>query len=136
MKHILFVCVHNAGRSQMAEALFNRMARELGVPAEAESAGTEPAAGVHPEVIEVMREVGIDLANRRPKLLTNEMVERADKVITMGCAPDASACPALFVKDVEDWKLPDPKGLPPERVRKIRDEIQERVAGVLGAFSE
>lgn len=136
MKYVLFVCVHNAGRSQMAEAVFNSIARESiakerGLEAKAESAGTEPATRVHPEVVEVMRELGVDLADRKPRLLTNEMVERADKVITMGCAPDAAACPAIFVKGVEDWNLPDPKGQPLDRVRQIRDDIRQRVEALL-----
>jgi arsenate reductase len=91
VKTVLFVCVHNAGRSQMAEALFNQLAGQRGIPARAESAGTEPAGQVHPEVVDVMRERGIDLSRRRPRRLAEAHVRRAWRVITMGCAPDAGA---------------------------------------------
>lgn len=105
MKTVLFVCIHNAGRSQMAEALFNRVVRgkALGV-----SAGTRPTDHVHPEVVEVMREIGIDLAGKKPQSLTLEMMDTADRVITMGCMGDAS-CPAALVPS-EDWALEDPAG--------------------------
>lgn len=126
-RHVLFVCVHNAGRSQMAEAFFNEIVRKGGLDARAESAGTEPTEQVHPEVVEAMGEVDIDLAGKKPTVITNEQVERADRVITMGCAVDAGACPAIFIKDVEDWALPDPKGRPQAEVREIRDEIRRRV---------
>ena len=127
MRMVLFVCVHNAGRSQMAEAFFNQLAQRQGMEARAESAGTEPGQGVHPEVAAAMLEVGIDLSEKRPKVLTDEMVRRVDRVITMGCAPDASTCPAILLRDVEDWGLPDPHGQPLERVREIRDDIRRRV---------
>jgi arsenate reductase len=130
-KRVLFVCVHNAGRSQMAAALFNALARERGLDWTAESAGTEPAEGVHPEVVAAMAELGIDLSGARPRLLTNEDVEAADRVITMGCEVDAGVCPAVFIKDVEDWGLPDPKGRPLEEVRAIRDEVRRRVEALL-----
>lgn len=130
-RQVLFVCVHNAGRSQMAEAFFNRLVRETGLDAHAESAGTEPADRLHPEVVDAMREVGIDLTTERPKVMVNDQVERADRVITMGCAVDAGVCPAVSVKDVEDWGLPDPMGQPLDQVRKIRDDIQRRVEALV-----
>lgn len=116
----------------MAAALFNALAHERGIDAVAESAGTEPAERVHPEVAAVMAELGIDLSGARPRLLTNEDVESADRVITMGCEVDAGVCPAVFIKDVEDWGLPDPKGRPLDEVRAIRDEIRRRVEALLG----
>lgn len=131
MKRVLFVCIQNAGRSQMAEALFNELAAERGLAARAKSAGTEPGRRVHPEVVATMREVGIDLSRRRPRLLTNDQVQRADRVVTMGCDVDAGTCPAVFVKEVEDWALPNPKGQPPETVRAIREEIRRRVRTLL-----
>lgn len=127
MPVVLFVCVHNAGRSQMAEAFFNQLANERGLNARAESAGTEPGDHVHPEVSAAMHEVGIDLSGKRPRLLSNKVLEKTDRVITMGCAPDATSCPAVFLKNVEDWALADPHGQPYQRVREIRDEIRRRV---------
>ncbi|HVC35694.1 MAG TPA: arsenate reductase ArsC [Chloroflexota bacterium] len=135
MKHVLFVCVHNAGRSQMAEAFFNQFSAERPLPVRAESAGTEPAERLNPTVVEAMQEVGIALAGAKPKRLTNAMIQRADRVITMGCAPDASACPAIFVKSVEDWALPDPNGKPLAEVRRIRDEIRRRVTSLVEAYT-
>lgn len=124
MKTILFVCVHNSGRSQMAEAFFNQIARGK---ARAYSAGTDPADKVNPVVVEAMREVDIDIGGNRPKMLTMDMVEKADKMITMGCGAEAQAvCPASFI-ETEDWALEDPNGKSIEVVRKIRDEIKERV---------
>jgi arsenate reductase len=131
MRRVLFVCVHNAGRSVMAEALFNQRA---GDDAQAVSAGTMPGGAPHPEVVEAMREVGIDVSAHRGRLLIEEMVDEADRVITMGCAVDEAACPAILYANVEDWGLPDPKGQPIEKVREIRDEIRRRVEGLLGAF--
>jgi len=135
MKQVLFVCVHNAGRRQMAKAFFDRLAAERGLAVAAESAGTEPGAGVHPEVVAAMREVGLDLAGAQPKALTNELVGRADRIVTMGCAVDAEACPAIFLKNVEDWGLPDPKGKPMPEVRRIRDEVRRRVAGLVEEYA-
>lgn len=126
MKTVLFVCVHNAGRSVMAEAFANATGG-----ARAISAGTVPGAAPHPEVVAVMAEVGIDVSGHRGRLLDDELVRSADRVITMGCAVDAEACPAIFLKDVEDWGLPDPKGLPLEQVREIRDQIRLRVEALL-----
>ena len=121
MKHVLFVCLHNAGRSQMSQALFERGAQGRHTAA---SAGTTPAERVHPEVVEVMRELDIDLADRTPKALDREMAERADVVVTMGCGDE---CPYIPGKRYIDWDLRDPKGLPVDQVRAIRDEIGERV---------
>jgi protein-tyrosine-phosphatase len=120
MARVLFVCLHNAGRSQMARALFDRAAggRAVGL-----SAGTTPAERVHPEVVAAMAEVGIDLSGERPAPLTPELQRAADRGVTMGCG---DACP-LVRAPVVDWALPDPAGLPLERVREIRDEIARRV---------
>ena len=126
MKTVLFVCVGNSGRSQMAEALFNQAA---GGKARAMSAGTKPASAVDPKTIEVMREVGIDISAARPKALTMEMLDQADQVVTMGCGVEG-VCPASFV-ETEDWQLEDPKGKSLEEVRRIRDEIKTRVTRLL-----
>jgi len=122
MKTVLFACVHNAGRSQMAAALFNRVADEA--QARAISAGTRPADRVHPEVVEAMRELGVDLSSVRPRLLTDDLAREADLLVTMGCG---EACPHVPGLARDDWPLPDPKGEPPERVREIRDQIKVRV---------
>ena len=121
MARVLFVCLHNAGRSQMSAALF---ARAAGGRHEAESAGTTPAERVHPEVVEVMAELEIDVSGKRPKRLTTELAERADVVVTMGCGDE---CPYIPGKRYIDWDLTDPKGRPPDDVRRIRDHIAERV---------
>lgn len=126
MKRVLFVCVHNSGRSQMAEAFFNQLA---GGKAKALSAGTNPADSVNPTVIRAMHEVGIDVGGKRPKALTMEMIDQADKVVTMGCGVE-EVCPATFV-ETEDWGLEDPEGKPLDEVRRIRDEIRARVAMML-----
>jgi arsenate reductase (thioredoxin) len=118
---VLFVCLHNAGRSQMSKALFDRAAAGRH---ESESAGTTPADRVHPEVVEAMREVGVDLVGARPRRLERKMAERADVVVTMGCGDE---CPYVPGKRYLDWDLPDPKGLPLDEVRAIRDEIARRV---------
>jgi len=125
MATALFVCLHNAGRSQMSAALFEHAAEGRH---RALSAGTTPAERVHPEVVEVMVELGIDLADRRPQLLTRELAEQADVVVTMGCG---DACPFIPGKRYVDWQLPDPKGRPLEEVRATRDEIAQRVAGLV-----
>ncbi len=113
-----FVCIGNAGRSQMAQALYQRLGGE------ARSAGTRPAQEVHPEVVEVMRELGADLSDRRPRRIEQNDVEWADVVVTMGCG---DACPVLPGKRYVDWNLPDPAGRPVEEVRALRDDIQRRV---------
>jgi arsenate reductase len=127
VSHVLFVCLHNAGRSQMSQALFERAA---GGRHTAESAGSEadPGGRVHPAVVEVMGEVGIDLSDRRPQRLSRELAERADAVVTMGCG---DACPFIPGKRYLDWELPDPKGRPIAEVRATRDEIQRRVEALL-----
>lgn len=128
IRTVLFACVHNAGRSQMAVAWFN----ELADPSKASgiSAGTEPGARVHPEVVEVMSEVGIDLSGEQPKLLSEELARSASLLITMGCG---EACPVVPGLRREDWPLEDPKGRPVERVREIRDEVRARVKTLLQA---
>jgi len=124
LKSVLFVCLHNSGRSQMAEAFFNRLAEGK---ANASSAGTQPAGEVNPVIIEVMREVGIDISNNTPRLLTMDMVEKADKMITMGCGADAKAvCPASLI-ETEDWELEDPYLQSIEVVRKIRDKVKAKI---------
>jgi protein-tyrosine-phosphatase len=125
MSTVLFVCVHNAGRSQMSQALFERAANGRH---HALSAGTTPGDRVHPEVVEVMRELGIDLADRRPQLLTRELAQQADGVVTMGCGDQ---CPFIPGKRYIDWDLPDPKGRPVKEVRAIRDEIARLVTRLL-----
>jgi arsenate reductase len=126
MANVLFVCLHNAGRSQISKALFDRAAdgRHL-----AESAGTQPGEAVHPEVVEVMSEVGIDVSGERPKKLSMEQAEWADVVVTMGCGDE---CPFIPGKRYLDWDLADPKGRPLEEVRATRDEIDARVQRLLG----
>jgi arsenate reductase (thioredoxin) len=121
MAHVLFVCRQNAGRSQMSEALFERAA---GRRHSASSAGTTPAEHVHPEVVDAMRELGIDLADRVPRELTTEAAEQADVVVTMGCGDE---CPYIPGKRYIDWDLPDPHGLSSAHVAAIRDDIGERV---------
>jgi arsenate reductase (thioredoxin) len=121
MAHVLFVCLHNAGRSQMAQALFERAAAGRH---QAASAGTSPADRVHPEVVEAMRELDIGLSGRTPRLLTNDLARWADVVVTMGCG---DACPYVPGKRYVDWDLPDPKGKPVDEVRATRDEIRRRV---------
>jgi arsenate reductase len=124
---VLFVCVENAGRSQMAEAFANRYGKGRVV---ASSAGVVLAERVNPVVVEVMREKGFDISLNKPKLLTAQMVEDADKVITMGCSVE-KLCPAPLLKNVVDWGLEDPKGKPIERVREIRDEVEKRVLALV-----
>lgn len=124
MKYVLFVCGHNAGRSQMAQAFFDRLAPK---DFRAESAGSQPAREVWPEVVEVMREVGIDLAGRKPKKLIREMQLHADWAVTMGCG---DVCPYVPTT-VEAWDVPDPAGRPIDEVRTIRDEIQARVSDLV-----
>jgi protein-tyrosine-phosphatase len=127
MSHVLFVCLHNAGRSQMSQALFEQAAAGRHT---AESAGSEadPDGHVHPEVVTAMAELGIDVSARRPRRLTRELAERADVVVTMGCG---DACPYIPGKRYIDWDLPDPKGRPLEEVRVTRNEIARRVDALL-----
>ena len=127
MSHVLFVCLHNAGRSQMSQALFERAAAGRHT---AESAGSvaDPNGRVHPEVISVMSELGTDLSDRRPQRLARELAERADVVVTMGCG---DACPYIPGKRYIDWDLTDPKGRPIDEVRATRDDIARRVDALL-----
>lgn len=125
MAHVLFVCVQNAGRSQMSEALF---ARASGGRHTAESAGTRPAEHVHPEVVAVMQELGVELGSHVPQRLTSALAERADVVVTMGCGDQ---CPYIPGVRYVDWDLPDPSGRPPAEVREIRDDIGRRVAALV-----
>jgi len=125
MANALFVCLHNAGRSQMSQALFERAATGRHA---ARSAGTAPAERVHPEVVEAMREAGIDLGGRRPRRLTKADAEWADVVVTMGCGDE---CPYVPGRRYVDWDLPDPWGRPLEEVRATRDEIARRVESLL-----
>jgi arsenate reductase len=129
MAHVLFVCLHNAGRSQMSQALFERAA---GPDHDAASAGTTPGDRVHPEVVEVMREIGIDLGDRVPRGLTGELARWADVVVTMGCGDE---CPYIPGTRYVDWELADPKGRPVDEVRAIRDDIADRVRALLGELA-
>ena len=122
---VLFVCVHNAGRSQMAAALLRRLAGDRVV---VRSAGSAPALTIHPGVVEALREIGLDVGGESPKRLAPESVEAADVVITMGCG---DACPVLPGRRYEDWRVPDPAGRPLAEVRPIRDEIERRVRTLL-----
>jgi arsenate reductase len=128
MARVLFVCRQNAGRSQMSQAFFEQVA---GGRHAARSAGTAPAAHVHPEVVEVMREVGLDIADRTPQRLTDEAAEWADVVVTMGCGDQ---CPYIPGKAYIEWELPDPQGLPLPEVRRVRDEIHRRVRALVHAL--
>jgi arsenate reductase (thioredoxin) len=126
MRTVLFACVHNAGRSQMAAAWFNRLVDPS--KARAISAGTEPGAHVHPEVVTVMREVGVDLAKASTAKLTPEIAQQVHILVTMGCGDE---CPYVPGATRDDWPLEDPKGQPIEKVREIRDEIRDRVAALI-----
>ena len=130
MKTVLFVCVHNAGRSQMAEAFTNALATERGLAVRALSAGTVVGGEINPMALAVMHEAGVSMARQTPKQLTQALADGADRIITMGCGVDADACPArVFVS--EDWGLDDPAGQPVEAVRAIRDQIKARVETLL-----
>ena len=128
MDTVIFACVHNAGRSQMAAAWFNALAEPS--KAHAVSAGTQPGERVHPVVVDVMREAGIDLAANRPQRLTTELAQGATLLVTMGCGDECPFVPGL---QTADWPLADPKGRPIAEVRETRDEIRARVAELLGA---
>lgn len=134
MKKAIFVCIHNSGRSQMAEAFAKKLGEGRIV---AESAGTEPGGSLNPQAVATMEEIGYDMSSHYPKVMTPEMVESADKVITMGCGVNlddidhgGAVCPAVFVES-EDWGLEDPKGQPIEKVREIRDQIKVRVEALI-----
>ena len=132
MENVLFVCVENAGRSQIAEAFFRKYA-----PAKYNviSAGTTPSSQLNPVVVEVMKEVGIDMTQQSPKTLSNEMIENSSKTINMGCM-DKESCPALFVKDVLDWNISDPKEKSIDDVREIRDQILKEVLILVESLEE
>jgi arsenate reductase len=134
MPTVLFVCVHNAGRSQMAEAFVNKLAAERGLAVRALSAGTVAGVEINPVAVAVMQEAGVSVAGQHPKQLTQELADSADRIITMGCGVDAEACPARLHLS-EDWGLDDPKGQPIERVRAIRDQIRARVEVLLAEFA-
>ncbi|MCW4010448.1 MAG: arsenate reductase ArsC [Candidatus Bathyarchaeota archaeon] len=127
MQKILFVCVENAGRSQMAEAFTNHYSK--GIVA-ASSAGIKLAEKVNPAAVEAMKEKGINISKNKPKMLTGQMVNEADLIVTMGCGA-AEICPGPFFKASVDWELQDPKGQPIEKVRKIRDQIESKVIGLI-----
>jgi len=129
-KNILFVCVENAGRSQMAEAFFKKFAKNR---FNVISAGTSPSSNLNPIVVSVMEEIGIDLKNQNPQLLSSSMIENSNKTVNMGCM-DKESCPSLFVKDVENWNIDDPKGKSIEDVRKIRDQIEKDVLNLLDSL--
>jgi arsenate reductase (thioredoxin) len=126
MHRVIFACVHNAGRSQMAAAFYNQLADRS--KAEAISAGTEPGLRIHPEVLAAMQEIGIDLSNAKPQKLTQELADKASLLVTMGCGDKCPYVPGLHR---DDWPLRDPKGLPMEEVRSIRDDVRVRVVGLL-----
>lgn len=130
MRTVLFVCGHNAGRSQMAETLTNHLAQQRGLGVRAESAGTGPADRINPAAQSAVEELGLSMDGQYPKVMTQEMVDRADRIITMGCGVDVAACPAKFLV-TEDWGLDDPAGEPVETVRRIRDEILQRIETML-----
>lgn len=126
MNTVIFACIHNAGRSQMAAAWFNKLANPS--EARAVSAGTDPGTRVHPEVLVAMKEVGVDLSSQTPQKLTDELARGAGMLITMGCGEQCPVVPGL---KRDDWPLEDPKGKPLERVREIRDEVKQRVERLL-----
>jgi arsenate reductase len=137
-KKVIFVCIHNSGRSQMAEAFARRLG---GGVIEAESAGTAPGGELNPQAVAAMEEIGYDMSGHRPKMMTPAMVDAADLVVTMGCGvnpddiPDGAVCPVVMVPS-EDWGLEDPKGKSVEKVREIRDEIRLRVERLIERFSD
>lgn len=132
MKRILFVCVENAGRSQMAEAFANKYGKDKFIVS---SAGNKPANKVNPIVVDALKEKGIDISMNEPKLLTFQMAQDADLIVTMGCN-DNGICPGPFFKPTIDWKLEDPKGKPIEKVREIRDDIEQRVQKLIAEESK
>ena len=129
-KNILFVCIENAGRSQMAEAFFKKYAKnQFNVI----SAGTYPSSNLNPDVVSVMAEIGIDLKNQQPQLLSTFMIENSNKTVNMGCM-DKESCPSLFVKNVDDWNIEDTQGKSIEDVRKIRDQIKNNILSLLNSI--
>jgi protein-tyrosine-phosphatase len=132
MKKILFVCIENAGRSQMAEAFFRKY---MPKGFEAISAGTKPSTQVNPIVLQAMKEIGIDIENQTPKHISQQIISESEKAINMGCI-DKESCPALFMKDILDWQIPDPKGKSIEEVRKIRDQIKTKMMILIKSLEE
>jgi len=129
-ENILFVCVENAGRSQMAEAFFKKYS---GMKFNIISAGTIPSSELNPVVVQVMKEIGIDMLEQSPKILLNIMIENSHKIVNMGCV-DEESCPAIFVKDVIDWNVSDPKTQSIEQVRIIRDQIKSKVLNLIDSL--
>src|SRR5262249_34693906 len=132
-KTVLFVCVENAGRSQMAEGFFNFRYAPRGY--RAISAGTRPSSQINPIAVQVMKEAGIDISSQKSKIITEDMIRDSVKSVNMGCM-DKSECPMLFMNNVADWGIEDPKGKPIERVREIRDEIEQRVRQIAESFEK
>jgi len=130
MKKILFVCVENAGRSQMAEAFFRKY---MSKGFEAISAGTKPSTQVNPIVFQAMKEIGIDMEDQKPKYISQQIIDESEIAINMGCI-DKEACPVLFIKDILDWQVSDPKGKSIEEVRIIRDQIEKKVIDLIKSF--
>ena len=126
-KNVLFVCVENAGRSQMAESFFKKFTKDR---FNVISAGTVPSKNLNPIVVQVMKEIGIDMTSQSPKTISNSMIDNSFKTVNMGCM-DKESCPALFVKDVIDWNIQDPKEKTIEEVRKIRDQIKSDVLNLI-----
>ena len=131
-KNVLFVCVENAGRSQMAEAFFRKFTKNK---FNVISAGTTPSPKLNPIAIEVMKEIGIDMTEQSPKTLSNSMISNSFKTVNMGCM-DKESCPALFVKDVIDWNISEPKEKTLEQVREIRDQIEKEVLNLIAAIND
>jgi len=131
-ENVLFVCVENAGRSQMAEAFFRKFASNR---FNVSSAGTTPSTQLNPIVVQVMKEIGIDLTNQQPKILSDSMITNSSKTVNMGCM-DKESCPSLFVKDVLDWNISDPKEKSLDEVREIRDKIKSEVMNLIKLLEE
>ena len=129
---ILFVCLENAGRSQMAEAFFRKFTENR---FNVISAGTTPSKELNPIVVQVMKEIGIDMNSQNPKMLSESMISNSFKTVNMGCM-DKESCPALFVKDVIDWNIPDPKEKTIEQIREIRDQIKTEVLNLIAAMND
>jgi len=130
-ENVLFVCVENAGRSIMAEAFFRKYFPKN---FQSNSAGTKPASQVNPLVVQVMKEVGIDISLKKPQILSKKMISTTKKTVNMGCM-DKESCPALFSKNVIDWQIPDPKEKPIEEIRKIRDQIDSKVKELVSSLT-
>ena len=131
-KNVLFVCVENAGRSQMAESFFKKFTKDR---FNVISAGTVPSKNLNPIVVQVMKEIGIDMTSQSPKTISNSMIDNSFKTVNMGCM-DKESCPALFVKDVIDWNIPDPKEKTIEQVREIRDQIKSEVLNLIKSIDD